>query len=79
DGFLPVVGRRETTTTSARWRGLYCCLRCGRVVCWPTREIVGHLDFADLELRHPTRPIRERVSLRRTARKDRRPWATTRK
>ncbi|ONH25211.1 hypothetical protein [Pseudofrankia asymbiotica] len=55
DGFVPVIGRREATTTSIRWRGRYCCLRCGRLVAWPTRQIVGQLDFADLTLRPPRR------------------------
>ncbi|MCK9903890.1 hypothetical protein MXD63_28060 [Frankia sp. Cpl3] len=50
EGFVPVVGRREATTTSARWRGHYCCLRCGLLIRWPTREVVGRLDFADLAL-----------------------------
>jgi hypothetical protein len=67
EGFLPVIGRREATTASARWRGQYCCLRCGRLIHWPTREIVGRLDFADLTLRHHTNPSGRRGRLRRAA------------
>ena len=51
DGFVPVAGRREVAPTSVRWRGRYCCVRCGRIIRWPTREIIGHLDLADLRLR----------------------------
>ncbi|WP_157472626.1 hypothetical protein [Frankia sp. EAN1pec] len=52
DGFVPVSGRREVAPTSARWHGHYCCVRCGRIIRWPTRQIIGHLDLADLRLRN---------------------------
>lgn len=51
DGFVPVRGGREVDTASRRWRGSYCCLRCGFLISWPSRDIIGYLDFADLRLR----------------------------
>ncbi|CAO5150953.1 hypothetical protein FAIPA1_140006 [Frankia sp. AiPs1] len=50
-GFVPVRRSWEIPAGSARWRGRYCCLSCGLVVLWPTREIVGQLNLADLTLR----------------------------
>ncbi len=50
DGFVPVTRRWEVHPASPRWRGRYCCLRCGRLVLWPTREIVGQIALADLAL-----------------------------
>ncbi len=50
-GFAPVHRGRETDPGSARWRGHYCCLTCGLLIHWPTREIVGRVDLADLVLR----------------------------
>lgn len=67
EGFVPVIGRREATTTSARWRGHYCCLRCGLLIRWPTREVVGRLDFADLALRDRPQQARWPGRLRRAA------------
>jgi len=67
EGFVPVIGRREAATTSPRWRGHYCCVRCGRLLVWPTREIIGHLDLADLTLHDRPRQTRWPGRLRRTA------------
>ncbi|WP_256804626.1 hypothetical protein [Frankia sp. ACN10a] len=67
EGFVPVIGHREAAPGSARWRGHYCCLRCGRLIHWPTREIVGRLDFADLTLRDRLQQGRWPGRLRRAA------------
>ncbi|TCJ34680.1 hypothetical protein E0504_32325 [Parafrankia sp. BMG5.11] len=80
DGFVPVHRGREINPSSARWRGHYCCLTCGLLITWPTREIIGRIHFADLVLcgsapcpkrrRRPSFPPRSRrVRQRRRARR----------
>jgi hypothetical protein len=59
-GFPPVRRRREIDPASARWRGHYCCLRCGLLIHWPTREIIGRLDLADLAVGDSAAPVNRR-------------------
>jgi hypothetical protein len=66
-GFVAVRRHREVDPASVRWRGHYCCLRCGLLIHWPTREILGRIDIADLTLRASAPPTtrRRRAPFRR--------------
>jgi hypothetical protein len=59
-GFVPVRRRREVAPSAARWRGRYCCVDCGRLIHWPTREIVGRINPADLVLNDAAPPVNRR-------------------
>ncbi|ESZ99994.1 hypothetical protein ThrDRAFT_03686 [Frankia casuarinae] len=59
-GFVPVRRRREVAPGAARWRGRYCCVDCGLLIHWPSREIVGRINPADLVLNDATPSVNRR-------------------